>query len=140
MKQENPNVGNWRTKPINNFHSLEELFVKDRAIGEGSMTTKEKRKRWAYKNVGKEPGGIDELNMLTLESFANTQRSQIFLDLVLCEHSRDKIAVTQLGLQIDEMGAIKVAGRNNLPSYFKSSEVVWRNPSHEEVNMKRLYW
>lgn len=51
--------------------------MKDRAIGEGSMTTKEKRKRWAYKNVGKEPGGIDELNMLTLESFANTQRSQI---------------------------------------------------------------
>ncbi|KAI5673941.1 hypothetical protein M9H77_14305 [Catharanthus roseus] len=80
INMENPNTDKWRTKPINNYDSLEELFTKDRATGEGSMTAKEKCKRWAYEDVGKEAGGIDEIDMLveqnevTLKSFANTQR------------------------------------------------------------------
>ncbi|KAI5683320.1 hypothetical protein M9H77_04548 [Catharanthus roseus] len=80
ITKENPNADKWRTKPIKNYNSLEELFAKNRATVERSMKTKERCKRWAYEDVGKEAGGIDGIDMLVeqneviLESFAKTQR------------------------------------------------------------------
>ncbi|KAL3524671.1 hypothetical protein ACH5RR_013043 [Cinchona calisaya] len=65
----------WRNKVVNNYHSLEELFAKDRAMGQGAKTAKEKHKCWIS-----EPNGmhlesivdIDQLlshNQISLENF-----------------------------------------------------------------------
>ncbi|KAK6927733.1 hypothetical protein RJ641_006324, partial [Dillenia turbinata] len=46
---EKPDTIKWKTKVVNNYDSLEELFAKDKATGQEAETTKEKRKCWMNK-------------------------------------------------------------------------------------------
>ncbi|PWA13684.1 hypothetical protein CTI12_AA631480 [Artemisia annua] len=43
--QAKPEAAKWRTKPINHYNEMLQLFGKDRAIGVGAETTKERRNR-----------------------------------------------------------------------------------------------
>nr|POE60056.1 hypothetical protein CFP56_45376 [Quercus suber] len=42
----NPNVTKWKRTPIHHYEKLFNLFSKDRANGEGSISAKEKVRRW----------------------------------------------------------------------------------------------
>ncbi|KAL3507646.1 hypothetical protein ACH5RR_033028 [Cinchona calisaya] len=57
---ENSEAIKWRNKVVNNYDSLEELFAKDRAMGQGVETAKEKHRHW-----------ISEPNGMNLESIVD---------------------------------------------------------------------
>ncbi|KAK0575125.1 hypothetical protein LWI29_034351 [Acer saccharum] len=76
LLEANPSSKKWQHTPIGNYKKLVDLFAKDRAIGAGAETAKEKCKRWDsgsgddYETFE----GIDKLlsqNEVTLESVAH---------------------------------------------------------------------
>ncbi|GKA35235.1 Myb/SANT-like domain-containing protein [Tanacetum coccineum] len=58
--EEKPEAAKLRTKPIHHYNEMLELFAKDRAIGEGAVTTKERNNR--IKQNEQTTKIIDELN------------------------------------------------------------------------------
>ncbi|KAI5677727.1 hypothetical protein M9H77_08677 [Catharanthus roseus] len=81
LLRENPLAEKWKNKPISNYESMEELFAKDHATGEGDTTAKVKQKRWESEENGQQVNSIDEIdhlvsqNVIQLEEFAATPRS-----------------------------------------------------------------
>ncbi|XP_071932568.1 uncharacterized protein [Coffea arabica] len=80
LLQEKPEAIRWKTKVINHYDSLEELFAKDRATGQGDETAKEKRMRWMNEPNGVQFESIIEIddmlcqNEISLENFNNSSK------------------------------------------------------------------
>ncbi|KAK0583663.1 hypothetical protein LWI29_001157 [Acer saccharum] len=74
-----PNAKKWRHTPVYHYDKLSELFAKDRANGEGAVTTKEKVQLWEREgspNHVVDVEHLDEVNNICSESFYPQYNSQ----------------------------------------------------------------
>ncbi|KAK1563637.1 hypothetical protein Q3G72_030491 [Acer saccharum] len=74
-----PNAKKWRHTPVYHYDKLSELFAKDRANGEGAVTTKEKVQLWEREgspNHVVDVEHLDEVNNICSESFSPQYNSQ----------------------------------------------------------------
>nr|GEV17881.1 hypothetical protein [Tanacetum cinerariifolium] len=87
-----PEAAKWRTKPINHYNEMLQLFGKDRATGVGAETVKERRSRININEDKVET--IDELNQL-LEAnevcFKNLDNSESIHATSAATHSQVKL-------------------------------------------------